>query len=92
MEETIRWRMRRREDGTEDLPTAEDADEHNCVLVMHAYQGAMVTGWFNIKRNRFVYAWAPCPRGPVEDAKAYRNPDRGLSGHGEKVWDTLHPD
>ncbi len=85
MDEIIHWIWRRTDEG-ERLPTKEDADEHNCVLVMHAYQGVMVTGWFNVERNRFVYAWARCPKGPEgADIAGARNPDLGLSGRGLEV-------
>ena len=48
---------------TERMPTEKDADPQRCVLVWHAYQGVMVTGWHQINGNQFITHWAT-PRGP----------------------------
>lgn len=49
----------------ERLPTQEDADEFNCVLVYHVYQGEMITGWFNVANNRFISHWARTVEHPI---------------------------
>ena len=46
------------------MPTQEDADAQNCVLVWHELSGVMVTGWHRVKDNRFMVAWAKTPEGP----------------------------
>lgn len=35
------------------LPTQEDADEQNCVLVYHLLQGVMVMGWHRVSENSY---------------------------------------
>lgn len=35
-------------------PSGADADEYGCVLVWHAFQGNMITGWRNALSNRFI--------------------------------------
>lgn len=44
-------------DRDERLPTEADADEFNCVLVWHVYNGVMITGWHNVAGNRFISHW-----------------------------------
>lgn len=40
-------------------PSGADADEYGCVLVWHAFQGNMITGWRNALSNRFITHWQP---------------------------------
>ena len=43
----------------ERMPTEADADEFNCVIVWHVYNGVMITGWHNVAYNRFISHWVP---------------------------------
>lgn len=50
-------------------PTKEDADERNCVLVWHVYNGVMVTGYHQFDSSRFLTHWMPCPKPPKNAAQ-----------------------
>lgn len=48
------------------LPTREDGDAQGCVLVWHIYQGVMLTGYHQMRANRFYTHWQPVPLPPEE--------------------------
>lgn len=48
----------------ERLPTAADADAWRCILAWHVYQGPMLTGVNNFRRNEYLTHWKPAPEGP----------------------------
>lgn len=50
--------------AAEEMPTEADADAQGCVLVWHALNGAMVTGWHQVARNRYMTHWMRTPAGP----------------------------
>lgn len=50
--------------SAERKPTERDADVYGCVLVYHAYQGVMVTGWFQVGENSLITHWARTPEPP----------------------------
>lgn len=51
-------------DAQERRPTEQDADFAGCVLVWHAFNGVMVTGWHQFEYNRFLTHWQPPPEPP----------------------------
>lgn len=53
----------------ERMPEKGDGDAHGCVLVWHAYQGVMVTGWHNVPNNRYHTHWMPPPGAPEAGQK-----------------------
>ena len=55
-------------DVRERMPSREDADATNRVLVWHVLNGCMMLGWHKVCENRFVTHWQPSPEGP-EGAK-----------------------
>lgn len=63
-------------DASERPPTERDADEQNCVLAWHALNGAMITGWHQLGRNRYLTHWQKLPGKPEgrSAAKTERSP------------------
>lgn len=57
----------------ERMPKAEDADKEGCVIVWHAYQGAMITGWRRVAENRFISHWTHTPPAPADFNPEYRD-------------------
>ena len=49
----------------ERLPGPADADPQQCVIAWHELNGAMVTGWHQVEKNRFMTHWQPCPPAPA---------------------------
>ncbi len=45
-------------------PTKEDADSSGCVLFWHAFNGVMLTGYFQTEHNRFFTHWQKTPGKP----------------------------
>ena len=47
----------------EHRPTQADADAAGCVLAWHRHNGAMVTGWHQVRPGSFFLFWQrmPCP-------------------------------
>ena len=60
--------MRVPEDGWIDkadrLPSAEDGDAQNCVLIQYDEDGIVVSGWHRFQRDRFCRAWQRTPPPP----------------------------
>ena len=52
-------------DAKQRKPTADDTDAVNCVLAYHKYNGAMVTGWFQLDMNPMFTHWMPLPPPPT---------------------------
>ena len=46
------------------LPGPADSDAQQCVIAWHIYNGAMMMGWHQVERNRYVTHWMPCPPKP----------------------------
>lgn len=46
------------------LPESSDADRTGRVMVWHALNGVMMTGWFRLAENRFITHWRKSPEGP----------------------------
>lgn len=61
------------------LPTQEDADEQNCVLVYHLLQGVMVMGWHRVSENSYCTHWMCPPMPPKEAARMLAERDRALN-------------
>ena len=55
----------------ERLPTQDDADKLNCVLVMDRHGRVAVTGHHQFEHNRALTHWRPLPE-PPSDAKELR--------------------
>lgn len=55
----------------EKLPTQDDADKLNCVLVMDRHGHISVTGYHQFAWNRTLVRWRPLP-GPPSDARELR--------------------
>lgn len=62
-------------DVRDHLPTIEDADSTGRVMVWHALNGAMFTGWHRLEENRFITHWQKTPKGPekVRSVKELEN-------------------
>ena len=45
-------------------PTKEDADAAGCLLFWHAYNGTMLTGYFQYRNNRYLTHWRKMPEPP----------------------------
>lgn len=60
---------------TDRLPTEEDADEWDCVLVWHIYNGCQMLGWNNpmLKSSTYITHWMKPPDMPKEEAKEGNN-------------------
>ena len=54
------------------LPGPEDADLQQCVIAWHELNGAMVTGWRQLEKNRFMTHWRPCPPAPEDYPEHYK--------------------
>lgn len=57
----------------ERLPTEQDADLQGCVIVWHAFNGAMITGWHRMADNRFMSHWTHTPPEPADFNPEYKN-------------------
>ena len=57
----------------ERLPTAEDADAFNCVIVYHVFNGVMITGWHRVADNRFISHWTHTMPAPENIDPEYKN-------------------
>lgn len=68
------------------LPGREDGDAQGCVLVWHAFNGVMVTGWHNIAWNRFFTHWMQTPRGPGSEERdeGTKGSERSMSRYEER--------
>lgn len=56
----------------ERMPTEADADEFNCVIVWHVYNGVMITGWHRVAENRFISHWVPTIPRPANIDPKYK--------------------
>lgn len=54
------------------LPTADDGDVNECVLIKDIEDGIIVSGWHRFLRDRFCIAWQHMPL-PPDDYIKYRN-------------------
>ena len=49
---------------TQRMPTKEDADIHNCVLVHDRHDGHRITGWHQAERDHTITMWQGLPDAP----------------------------
>lgn len=59
-------------DRDDRLPTEADADEFNCVIVWHVFNGVMITGWHNVVQNSFISHWTYTPPRPEHIDPKYK--------------------
>lgn len=59
-------------DAAKRKPTRKDADVTGCVLAWHRYNGAMITGWRNVRGNALYTHWQPTPAVPKGYDQEYR--------------------
>lgn len=64
-------------DVRERLPNKRDAEWTGRVMVWHALNGCMLTGWYMVKDNRFVTHWRRLPEGPEGYREMHRSAIRG---------------
>jgi hypothetical protein len=49
---------------SERMPTKDDADIHNCVLVHDRHDGHRITGWHQAERDHAITMWQGLPDAP----------------------------
>lgn len=52
-------------DASKIKPTQDDADVQNCVLAWHCYDGARITGWWQLLQNKMLTHWQRMPPPPI---------------------------